>query len=373
MSPSIARASRAHAVADAGRSPDVSTDVSSFVADVRGAVERRLEDWIARAERSAAAAGDEPRALVRSLAELVRRGGKRVRPVLLAAAARACGADASSIVGRAIVDAGAALELLQGYLLVHDVWMDGDATRRGGPTLHVVFAARYGEPHLGASMAILAGDLANALAQRAIAELDVEPKIARAVSSVFARVHEEVILGQALDLTLGAHDAQAVERMHTLKTGSYTTRGPIEMGAILASASVDALAALERFAAPLGVAFQRRDDLLGAFGDEAETGKPIGSDLRARKRTALIADALPRLDGPSRARLEAMLEGDAPSDADVAWARGAIERSGARAAIEARAAALLDEARAALASGPFDPDGRELLSALAGALVERRA
>lgn len=374
MSPSIARASRAHAVADAGASSHVSPVLASpvlpFVDDVRAAVERRLDAWIARAERAAAEAGGEPEALVRALAELVRRGGKRLRPVLLAAAARACGAPALS---PAVVEAGAALELMQAYLLVHDDWMDDDATRRGGPTLHVVFAARHRDAHLGASMAVLAGDLASALSQRAIAELDVEPRVALAVSQVFARVHQEVVLGQVLDLTLGAHDAAAVERMHTLKTGSYTTRGPLEMGALLAGASDQALLALERFAAPLGVAFQLRDDLLGVFGDPAQTGKPSGSDLRARKRTALVAEALTRLDQTERARLDALLARDTPSDAEVEWAREAIERCGARDAIEARAAALLAEARAALESGPFDPEGRELLSSLAGALVERRA
>jgi geranylgeranyl diphosphate synthase type I len=252
---------------------------------------------------------------------------------------------------------------LQAYFLIHDDWMDGDATRRGGPTAHVVLG--HGDAHLGASLAVLAGDYACALAHRVLAEIPAPPSHATEAVALFSRVHQEVVLGQALDLTLVAHDAAAVEKMHTLKTGSYTVRGPLGMGAMLAGASPEARAALDRFAAPIGVAFQLRDDLLGVFGTEEETGKPVGSDIRAKKRTALVAEAMKRASGAERARVEAL--------EDVEWTRAFMERSGARAAIEARVTSLLDEARRALAGAPLDPDGVSLLSALASRLAERRS
>ncbi|MBI2392683.1 MAG: polyprenyl synthetase family protein, partial [Deltaproteobacteria bacterium] len=311
--------------------------------------------------------GDEPRAIAAALGELVRRGGKRLRPALLAAAARACGRGLDA----AVVDAGCALELLQAYFLVHDDWMDGDVTRRGGPAVHVVLAARHHDEHLGAALAVLAGDLGCALAHRVLIGIDASTRAEAMVS--FARVHEEVVLGQALDLTLGAHDLAAVERMHALKTASYTSRGPVELGAILAGASREAREALDRFAAPVGVAFQLRDDLLGVFGTEAETGKPVGADLRARKRTALVAEAIARAADPQRVRLERMLEGGTPTDEDVTFAADVIEGSGARAAIEARTSALLAEGRAALSTAPIADEGRVILDALALALAERRA
>lgn len=342
---------------------------SSFVAEVRARVDARLDARLVEAESRAKAAGEEPLAVARALGELVRRGGKRLRPALVAAAARACGKS----VDEAVIDAGCAWELLQAYFLVHDDWMDGDETRRGGPAVHVVLSQRHRDAHLGASLAILAGDLGCALAHRLLIAIDAPPNVAREAMTAFARVHEEVVLGQTLDLTLGAHDAEAVERMHALKTGSYTSRGPIELGAILAGASADVRAALDRFASPLGVAFQLRDDLLGVFGSEAETGKPVGSDLRARKRTALVAEALSLLPTADRARLDAMLTEGTPSDADVAWAASAIEGCGARAAIEARIASLLAEARRALESVSLDPEGKSLLEALASALAERRS
>lgn len=346
---------------------DQSTQANAveLVAEVRRAVDARLDEVLRASEATAASAGEEALAIARALGDLVRRGGKRLRPALLAAAARACGRATDA----AVIDAGCAWELLQAYFLVHDDWMDGDATRRGGPSVHVVLAARHRDDHLGASLAVLAGDLACAIAHRVLAAVDA-PHDAMVT---FARVHEEVVLGQALDLTLGAHDLAAVERMHALKTASYTTRGPIELGAILARATPEQRRALVAFATPLGVAFQLRDDLLGAFGTEAETGKPAGSDLRARKRTALIAEALARATPDDRASLERWLDGGTPTDAVVDTTRAILERSGARAAIEARVTALFNEARAALATATFDRDGLALLEALAIALVERRS
>ncbi|MGZ5968202.1 MAG: polyprenyl synthetase family protein [Polyangiales bacterium] len=339
--------------------PPPEEGASSFVAEVRRAVDARLDALLAEAEREASEAGEEPRAIVDATAALVRRGGKRLRPALLAASFRACGGNG---IPSAVVDAGAAWELLQAYFLIHDDWMDGDATRRGGPTAHVVLAQRHrGDAHLGAALAVLAGDYACALAHRVLAEIPAPIE----AMALFSRVHQEVVLGQALDLTLVAHDGAAVERMHTLKTGSYTVRGPLAMGAMLAKASSEMRSALDRFAAPIGVAFQLRDDLLGVFGSEEETGKPVGSDLRAKKRTSLLAEALRRSSGTERARLEAL--------DDVDWARGFLESSGARAAIEARVSSLLGEARRALDEAPLDPRGRELLAALAVRLAERKA
>lgn len=324
----------------------------SFIAEVQSAVDARLESILAEAESHARRAGEEPHAIAAAMAGLVRRGGKRFRPALLAATARACG----RAIDRTVIDTGCAYELLQAYFLVHDDWMDGDATRRGGPTVHVTMAARHGA-HLGASLAVLAGDLASALAHRVIASCDAP----REALVTFARVHEDVVLGQALDLTLAAHDRDAVERMHALKTASYTTRGPTAIGAILAGKPADVL---DAFALPLGIAFQLRDDLLGVFGSEAETGKPVGSDLRAGKRTALIAEAFARTD--DRPGLERCL-----AAGDVTTAMTILEKSGARRAVEERAAALLIEARRALDAAPVAD--RSLLHALASALVERSA
>jgi geranylgeranyl diphosphate synthase type I len=156
--------------------------------------------------------------------------------------------------------------------------------------------------------------------------------------------------------------------MHALKTASYTVRAPVVIGGRLAGAGDAEIASLEAYARPLGVAFQLRDDLIGAFGEARATGKPA-ADLRAGKRTAVVIEAM--ADARAAELLERVLgRKDAP-DADVAAALDRIAASGASARIEGRIAALAAESRAALASGSFHAAGRELLEDAAVALTVR--
>jgi geranylgeranyl diphosphate synthase type I len=350
----------------------------AFLAHVKRGIDARLVWHLAAARARAAEAGPSAEVLARAIEDLVHRGGKRFRPALLAAAWVACGgtkADALETLGelpQPLLDAGCAWELLQAYFLIHDDWMDDDDTRRGGPSVHVHLTTLHRDAKLGASSAILAGDLACALAHRILLETDAPEGVLRAASAAFARIHEEVVLGQSIDLTLAAADRASVERMHALKTGSYTVRGPLEVGALLARSSPAARAALERYAKPLGVAFQLRDDLLGTFGDASETGKPVGSDLRARKRTALVVEATSRLTGDDAMRFERMIASTTtPADDDVRWAIALLQSSGARSAVEARLSSLVAEACTAARDEALTPAGRELLVGFADLLGAR--
>jgi geranylgeranyl diphosphate synthase type I len=286
-----------------------------------------------------------------------------LRAVVLAAAYEACrGEGGAERVGKA----GVALELLQTYLLIHDDWMDQDEVRRGGPSVHAALRKSLGDTRLGDASAILAGDYGAGLALGALLAVDAPPARLLEAARAFARIQEHVVRGQLLDLLDSSED---VEVKHDLKTGSYTVRGPLAMGAALAGASDEQKEALERFGRPLGIAFQLRDDLLGVFGDPSATGKPTGSDLREGKRTALVVavrgdrDAerlLPRVLGVS----------DAP-DEEVQALIARIVASGAKAKVEARIDALVGEAREVVARAPFAADARVVLLGLAKALGDR--
>jgi geranylgeranyl diphosphate synthase type I len=157
--------------------------------------------------------------------------------------------------------------------------------------------------------------------------------------------------------------------MHDLKTGSYTTRGPAELGGILADADEVGMRSLRRWAAPLGVAFQLRDDLLGTFGNVQQTGKP-GDDLRHGKHNAVVA-AFGRL-GPSESD-RAVLEGawgrrDATDDEVLAATK---VLAGAKSEVVTRLRFLADEARSALAASPFDEEAQQLLEEVTQRLTDR--
>jgi geranylgeranyl diphosphate synthase, type I len=285
-----------------------------------------------------------------------------MRPVLLAAAYEGCGGDDGST---RVVQAGVALELFQAYLLTHDDWMDGDELRRGGPSVPAMMKERFG-PGQADAMSVLAGDLAAAWARRALFETALPPGRVMRAAQELARVEEEVVQGQVLDVAGTANSPAAVEAVHALKTASYSVRGPVVMGARLAGASEDQVDALTAFAEPLGVAFQLRDDLLGVFGNTDATGKGVGGDLRKGKHSAVVVAGAPPSDRVARD------VGDPPArEEDVRSAIESLEASGARSRVEARIRDLTLAARTALQTARLGGQGPGLLAAAAEALTQR--
>jgi len=331
-----------------------------FSSELRDVLDMELRRLLDARAGWAGGLGDDVAVMVGAVRSLALRGGKRLRAALIGAALEGFGVS-----WRDAVPALAAIELLQTYFLIHDDWMDEDEVRRGGPSVHAMLRDDFGSRRAGEVSAILAGDFAAALATDSLASTQVPaPRVVEALR-LFARMQCEVIAGQLLDVRASG----VVETMHDLKTGSYTVRGPLAIGAALAGASPESRAALDALSRPLGVAFQLRDDLLGTFGDPKTTGKPVGGDLRQGKRTAIVA----ALDGdPIAAPLLARVHGrkDASHD-DVAALLAHMDRSGARARVESRLTALLDEAREILGRIELAPHGAELLAGAIAALGVR--
>ncbi|MBM4364235.1 MAG: polyprenyl synthetase family protein, partial [Deltaproteobacteria bacterium] len=265
---------------------------AALVTTVRREVDARLGGLLDAKVDAARALGPEVEEMVSAFRDLCLRGGKRLRAALVVAGYRIAAPDADL---EPALDAAVAVELLHAYFLVHDDWMDGDPTRRGGPSVHALLSSRLGSSTLGASSAILAGDLGVALAQEALARVDVPPARLPRVFAAFAEMQADAIAGQQRDVVARGGD---VELTYRLKTGSYTAAGPLRLGALLGGARERLVGGLERVAVPAGVAFQLRDDLLSLFAESTETGKPFANDLRAGKRTALIV-ALEQLGSPA--------------------------------------------------------------------------
>ncbi|GAB4209212.1 MAG: polyprenyl synthetase family protein [Sandaracinaceae bacterium] len=348
-------------------------EAGAWASDVRRQVDAELARFLAERREATARIGGLKTRLVTAIEGLTLRGGKRLRPCVVTAAHRAVGGRPSARELERLRRLSAGLELMQTYLLVHDDWMDQDDVRRGGPSVHAALRAAVGDVHLGDSLAILAGDLASTYAWELVAGVAVElGAVGGAVLQTFARTQQEVVLGQELDL-VGSSD---VSRMQKLKTGSYTVEGPLRLGALLGGASAAQLARLEAFGAPLGEAFQIRDDLLGAYGDPARTGKPRGNDLRAGKRTALVREHERAARPEERAQLDGVLGRPDATEAEVAAVLSMLERAGVRDRVEQRLGALLDAANAALdapGDGALEPAGVEMLRDLVGMLATRES
>lgn len=339
---------------------------SALLGAVQTEVDQRLRGFLETRLDVARRHGPEVVEMVSAVRDLVLRGGKRLRPALLVAGYRAASERADL---EPALDAGVALELLQAYLLIHDDWMDGDLVRRGGPAVHAHLAKHFRNEHKGHASGILAGDYASAVALEALSQVDMKPAAALPAFACFAEMQLDAIAGQQLDLIGGDYD---VELAYQLKTGSYTVRGPLRLGAILASAGATTLRSLDRFALPIGVAFQLRDDLLSAFGDPKRTGKPLGNDLRAGKRTALLAAGLALARGKDLTTLRRAVGNAKATDAQVRAALSVLETSGARAGIEARVSELAQQGLGELARG-ISRQGALLLAGATDALTARRS
>ena len=211
-------------------------------------------------------------------------GGKRLRPVLLMAAADAVGAD-----GTKFLPVACALEMIHTYSLIHDDLpaMDDDDYRRGKLTNHMVY---------GDGIAILAGDALLTLAFSVIlrqkdvpaeALLRVVDEISRAAGA------EGMVGGQVLDLRAeGVRiTMEELRRVHMGKTGALF-HAALRSGAILAGATEEQLAALTSYADHFGLAFQITDDILDVIGSAEEIGKPVGSDEKNHKSTYVTLTSL---------------------------------------------------------------------------------
>ncbi len=339
---------------------------SALLGAVQSEVDQRLRGFLETRLDVARRQGPEVLEMVSAVRDLCLRGGKRLRPALLVAGYRAASESAEL---EPALDAGVAIELLQAYLLIHDDWMDGDLVRRGGPAVHAHLAKHFRSVHKGHASGILAGDYASAVALEALSHVDMKPSAALPAFACFAEMQLDAIAGQQLDLIGGEYD---VELAYQLKTGSYTVRGPLRLGAILASAKPRTLQALDRFALPVGVAFQLRDDLLSAFGEPKRTGKPLGNDLRAGKRTALLAAGLKLARGKDLRTLKSVVGKSSATDAQMRGALAVLESSGARAAIEARVTELAQIGLAELEHG-VSRQGALLLVGATDALTARRS
>ena len=222
--------------------------------------------------------------LMRAMAYSLMAGGKRLRPILLMAAADACGAD-----GEKFVTVGDALEMIHTYSLIHDDLpaMDNDDYRRGKLTNHKVF---------GEAMAILAGDALLTLAFEVVfRQRDVDAKILAQVAReiAIAAGSAGMVGGQVIDLrSEGVRlNLSELRRMHLGKTGALF-RAAIRSGAILAEASARQLDDLTRYAEAFGLAFQITDDILDVAGDAKILGKATGSDAKKGKATYVSLTSL---------------------------------------------------------------------------------
>ena len=344
--------------------------------DLRVRVHKAIGDFISQQRGILDGISDDLEPLVEAVTDLCD-GGKRLRPAFAWWGWRgAGGADIEQA-----LNAVASLEFLQACALIHDDVMDGSDTRRGLPSAHRRFASVHrqsawlGSPEsFGVGAAILLGDLCLSWADEMLMSSGLDAESLRRAKSIYDEMRTELMAGQYLDLleqARGGGDAQRAMLVVRYKSAKYTIERPLHLGAALAGADPQIMAAYTGYGLPLGEAFQLRDDVLGVFGDPGETGKPAGDDLREGKQTVLVATAMDRATPAQAAQIRRHL-GDPGLDTEgVQQLRTIITETGALAEVESVIEALTDEAVASLDSVSLAPPATEVLTGLAYAATRR--
>jgi len=277
--------------------------------------------------------------------------GKMLRPVLALEAAHAVGADRDVALPGAV-----AVELVHNSSLLKDDVADGDTTRRHRPTTWTMF---------GEDEAILASDALLVLATTVL--IDQAPSHGPAALRELANAYQELVRGQIMDLRFQNLQQVSVTECRQMAAGktaalmSCATR----IGAILAGAPAEPILALAAFGWQIGLSFQFIDDILGIWGDPAQTGKPVGSDIFAKKKSLPVAYALAQPTDDVAELREFYAAETSPTAGDVAWATCILTQLGAREWAEQRAADHYLLAQRSLACDGLSADRQSGLRALA--------
>lgn len=346
------------------------------------AVSQRLERFVADQREATSSYGPVARQFLDAANDTLA-GGKRLRARFCYTGWLSAGGtpDAPSIVGVA-----SALEVFQAAALAHDDLIDHSDTRRGRPAAHRALESSHRDAgwtgdaeDFGISAAILLGDLLVAWSDDLFEESVMGELHAPLTRAEYSRMRRDVTVGQFLDVAQESawvtqpddeHAARALE-IASLKSARYSVEQPLVIGAALAGATQDQRAALRAFGHAVGMAFQLRDDVLGVYGDEAQTGKPAGDDIREGKRTLLVAYARENLDLDDRHRFDEALGDRELSAAEVRHIQELMTSSGARERVEDVILTHTTEALRVLDEAPLEPQAIASLRDLAEAAAQR--
>ncbi|MGV0791825.1 polyprenyl synthetase family protein [Mycolicibacterium sp. XJ1819] len=290
-----------------------------------------------------------------------------------------CGAEDDPCALRA----AASFELLHAFALLQDDVMDGAALRRGRPAAHVTFAQWHRERMLagrserfGESAAVLLGDLCLVWAQQMLRESGLDSTALARAWPRYDAMRTELAVGQFADLVNDAAEFPAWDRVLDVlrrKSGNYTVRRPLEIGAAMAGCDQNTLSLIGGYGEAVGEAFQLRDDVLGIFGAPAVTGKPASSDLAEHKATSVVVAAYHLADASLRRQLTELMSARNLGAADVDRWRTLIVASGAVEFVEAQIDSRLDRARDLIDAAELTPLTRSALTQMAAACTERAA
>jgi len=348
-------------------------NIKKQLANYAAKVDSQLEAFFADKAKKAKSIDSSSIEMIQLLRDYTMRGGKRIRPALIY-----YGFGCFKKPDKDVVSASMTLELVQSFLLIHDDLIDNDDLRRNGPTLHKsyeVIGKKYSKDprHFGASMSICAGDICFAFANEILANTRFSDQIKVKALAFLNHMIHKVIYGQVLDIlsTLRPVSSKDIEKIHYLKTATYTFEGPLMLGAILSGASESKMKYLAGYSVPVGKAFQLQDDILGMFGDQKKLGKPVGSDIREGKQTLLIIKALEKATASDKKFIKRNLGNNRISKKEISKFRSIIISTGSLKHSKKLIEKLIKKGKDSIKKSNLKQEGKQFLIDLADYMAQR--
>jgi len=281
-----------------------------------------------------------------------------------------------------IIPVASAFELIHSSLLIHDDIMDRDLYRRGEKTIFSQYIEvgkeeiRGDSSHFGKSLGICAGDIGFFLAQKILSAAELNPKTRNRIFEFWANELVRVGLAQMQDIYFSISRRQVEEReilnLYRFKTARYTFSIPLVTGAIAAQADEKTISLLEKLGEHMGIIFQIKDDELGLFGTEEETGKPVGTDIREKKKTLYAFYLFKMAPESAGETLRALYEKKDITGSDLQKIKDIVTKSGVYKMIEKKVLAHKNEALKLIDSLGTEEKWKKILRGLISYIHERK-
>ena len=310
--------------------------------------------------------------LHKHITEYILREGKRVRPILFCIGYLGFAKKAAP----GLYHSAISIELLHDFMLVHDDIIDKSPTRRGQPAMHTMLKSYTGRDgkFSASDLGICVGDIMYAMALETFLAVKENPSRKEAAMRRLIQAALYTGGGEFIELVYGAKDISAVKRadiykIYDLKTANYTFASPLAIGATLAGADKKQINILINYGNRLGRAFQIKDDILGMFSEEKETGKSSLADLKEGKRTVLIWYAYNNSPQGARKSIKRLLGKKNAGAGDLIVMRKLLKNSGALDYAKKEIASLKNEAGRLLGSSSIKKAYKETLHAFADKIL----
>ncbi|MEA2113569.1 MAG: polyprenyl synthetase family protein [Patescibacteria group bacterium] len=344
---------------------------NQIMADYQQKINLELEKFFQRKIKEAGLISQKAADTIKVLKEFNLRGGKRARPILINTGYFLAGGRDK----KAILKASLCAELIHNFFLIHDDIIDQDELRRGKLSLHALYQKKFGgNSYKGVSFAIIAGDIGNVLGFQALTESNFSERNKIKALNILNEMVERTCHGEMLEMFLKEEKKikkSDIEKVLKYKTAYYAFVAPLKIGAVLAGGNSKLLKKIEKFALPVGSAFQIQDDILGIFGSQKKIGKPVGSDITENQPNLLIRKTLSLAKAEARRKFQNYLGKSKISQKDICDIRRIIKESGALDYCRRKAEKLVKEAKASMLKFTLPGKEKQFLLDLSDYVIKR--